>query len=249
MRTLFTALALALSISPLHAQLPDLSKLNTLQGFMELAPAQLPSSPEAAYAGPSYQVAALTPAKAPELPAQFTIKERVLSFTDTFDIVSDGKKLGVISQKLISLTRSFKYKDADGNLVAEARARVFSWGTHVDVTDNLGNPIGGFKEQVTKSFFKVYTAYSILDAQGREIALSEKTDWLGTKIAISDPQGRRIAAIERPWINFFSDHWNAQVYDPKAVDSRVMVMIAAYKTSVDNERRREARDKEDDSDK
>jgi uncharacterized protein YxjI len=242
MKILLTLAAFTLSISPLHAQVPDLSNLNTVQGFIEYAPAQAPAAPEAAYAGPSTHLAALTPA--PQLPAEFTIKERVLSFTDTFDIVSSGKKLGVISQKILSLTRSFKYKDADGNLVAEARSRILSWGTHIDVTDDLGQPIGGIKEQVFKSFFKVYTVYSILDAQGQEIATSEKVDWLGTKVTLSDHQGRQIATLQRPWINIFSDHWDAKVYDPKAVDSRVMVMIAAYKTSVDNDRRAEERAKE-----
>ncbi|MCX5797486.1 MAG: hypothetical protein NTY77_18495 [Elusimicrobia bacterium] len=249
MRLLLSALVLAFAVSPLRAQVPELSQISAVQGFMEFAPAAIPSSPEAAYAGQAYTLAAATPAQAPQLPSAFSIKERIISFTDTFDVVSDGKKLGVITQKILSLSRSFKYKDADGNLVAEARSRIFSWGAHVDVTDNLGNPIGGFKEQVFKSFFKVYTAYSILDAQGKEVALSEKVDWLGTKVEITDPQGRRVATLERPWINFFSDHWDVKVYQPNAVDSRVMIMIAAYKTSVDNARRREARDKESDSKK
>ncbi|MDD5629411.1 MAG: hypothetical protein PHU21_10130 [Elusimicrobia bacterium] len=244
MKSLLSLAALALAISPLQAQVPELSQLTAVQGFMEYAPAQMPATPEAVYVGQAYTLAAAAPAQAPQLPSQFSIKERVISFTDTFDVVSNGKKLGVITQKILSLTRSFKYKDADGNLVAEARSRVFSWGTHVDVTDSQGRPIGAIKEQVFKSLFKVYTAYSILDAQGREIALSEKVDWLGTEINISDKQGRRVAVIKRPWINFFSDHWDVQVQDPKAVDSRVMVMIAAYKTSVDNARRREARDRD-----
>lgn len=237
-------LLFSLAVTPLCAQVSDLSKLKTVQGFLEYAPAALPSDVSGAYAGASYHLASAQAAPAPQLPAEFQIKERILSFTDTFDILAGGKKYGVITQKIISLTRSFKYKDADGNLVAEARSRILSWGSHIDVTDNLGQPIGSIKEQVFKSFFKVYTAYSILDAGGKEIALSEKVDWIGTKLAISDKQGRLISTIERPWINFFSDHWTVKVHDPKAVDSRLMVMIAAYKTSVDNARRQEERSRE-----
>ena len=237
-------LLFSLAVTPLCAQVSDLSQLKTLQGFMEYAPVEAPADPAAAYAGASHRLASAQAAPAPQLPAEFMIKERILSFTDTFDILAGGKKYGVITQKILSLTRSFKYKDADGNLVAEARSRILSWGSHIDVTDNLGQPIGSIKEQVFKSLFKVYTAYSILDAGGKEIALSEKVDWIGTKLAISDKQGRLVAVIERPWINFFSDHWTVKVRDPQAVDSRLMVMIAAYKTSVDNARRQEERSRE-----
>ncbi|MBI5240763.1 MAG: hypothetical protein HY926_09845 [Elusimicrobia bacterium] len=239
-------LIFSLSVAPLHAQVSDFSKLKTIQGFTEYAPAEAPADAKAAYAGPAYNIAAAQATPAPQLPSEFKIKERVISLTDTFDVVAGGQKYGTITEKFFSLTRSFKYKDSQDNLVAEARARILSWGTHIDVTDNLGQPIGSIKEQVFKSLFKVYTAYSILDAGGKEIALSEKVDWIGTKLAISDKQGRLVATIERPWINFFSDHWTVKVHDPKTVDSRVMVMIAAYKTSVDNARRRDSERRKND---
>src|SRR3989339_1099261 len=147
-------LLFSLAVAPLCAQVSDLSQLKTLQGFMEYAPVEAPADPAAAYAGASHRLASAQAAPAPQLPAEYQIKERILSFTDTFDVISDGRKYGVITQKILSLTRSFKYKDADGNLVAEARSRVFSWGSHIDVTDNLGQPIGARKEQVFKSLFQ-----------------------------------------------------------------------------------------------
>ena len=203
------------------------------------------SVPEAA---PAAQAAAAqgAPARAPSLPSEFTIHERVISLTDTFDLKDGKKTMGTITEKFFSMTKSFKYVDAAGVCVAEARARFFSWGTHVDVTDCQGRKVGAIKENVLKSFFKVYTTYSILDGSDKEIATSEKVEWISTDVALTSRQGRAIAALHRPWLNFLSDNWTVKVSDPNACDSRLIVMIAAYKTSVDNDRRREESGKSDD---
>ena len=86
MKILLTLAAFTLSISPLHAQVPDLSNLNTVQGFIEYAPAQAPAAPEAAYAGPSTHLAALTPA--PQLPAEIIqgIRARYLDLAGRFGV-------------------------------------------------------------------------------------------------------------------------------------------------------------------
>ena len=191
-------------------------------------------------------VAAPGAAAAPSLPDEFTIHERVLSLMDTFDLKAGGNKFGKITEKFFSMTKSFTYEDASGVCVAKARSRILSWGTHVDVTDCADRPLGAIKEQVMKSFFKVYTIYSILGPDGRQTAVSEKVEWISTDVVLRRADGRTIAELHRPWLNFLSDNWEVKIRDHQAVDARLLVMIAAYKTSVDNDRRREARRKSDD---
>lgn len=220
---------------------PCLARAGALEELKAAAPQD--ASPVVAAAPPAAPAAS---APAPKLPSEFTIHERVIALTDTFDL-KDGKKImGTITEKFFSLTKSFKYVDASGSCVAEARARFFSWGTHVDVTDCQGRKVGAIKENVLKSFFKVYTTYAILDGQDREIATSEKVEWISTDVTLTSKQGRAVASLHRPWLNVFSDNWTVKVSAADACDSRLIVMIAAYKTSVDNDRRAEESRKSDD---
>jgi len=212
--------------------------LTQLQGAAGMAPAAVTVPATVAVPG--------TAASAPSLPDEFTIHERVLSLMDTFDLKSSGGKFGKITEKFFSMTKSFTYEDASGACVAKARSRIFSWGTHVDVTDCTDRPVGAIKEQVMKSFFKVYTIYSILGPDGRQTATSEKVEWISTDVVLRKPDGRTIAELHRPWLNILSDNWEVKIRDHQAVDARLLVMIAAYKTSVDNDRRREKSSSSDD---
>lgn len=45
------------------------------------------------------------------------------------------------------------------------------------------------------SAFKVFTVYSILDANGNLIAQSEKVDWIGTEFNLFDTHKSKIARI------------------------------------------------------
>lgn len=181
---------------------------------------------------------------APALPDELTIHERVISLVDTFDLKAGNAALGTITAKFFSLTKAFTYVDAQNHCIAKARARLLAWGTHIDVTDCSDRPVGAIKENVLKSLFKVYTQYSMLDAQGAEIATSEKVDWISTDLTIRRPDGRVIATLHRPWLNILSDKWTVKIADHAAVDSRLIVIIAAYKTSVDNDRRENERRKD-----
>ncbi|MCX5790156.1 MAG: hypothetical protein NTX64_16860 [Elusimicrobia bacterium] len=213
--------------------------------------AQAPAAPEIRRISDSFPVPTQA-LPAPELPATFSICERFFAFTDTFDIKADGATLGTIRERLISFTKSFTYTDAGKNKVAEARARFFALGATVDVTDGAGRKIGTIKEDILKSLFKVYTQYQILDAAGKPIATSEKVEWLSTEIVLRDPAGRVVAEVRRGFkenLLRLTDRWDVSIRAPKAIDSRLVVMIAAYKSSVDNDRRKEQSRKSSDDDK
>jgi uncharacterized protein YxjI len=233
------ALCAAVSAS---AQTSALDELRSAAGSAAVAPA--PATPLSAP-----RAAAPAPLAGPVLPDELTVHERIISLTDTFDLKAGGAKFGTITEKFFSLTKAFTYVDAKDACAGKARARLLSWGTYIDVTDCSDRPIGAIKENVLKSWFKTWTTYSILDAQGREIASSEKVEWISTDLTIRRPDGRTIATLHRPWLNVLSDNWSVKIADHAAVDSRIIVLIAAYKTSVDNDRRAEEDDKKKDDDK
>ena len=227
----FLVLCLA-AVAPARAGSPAFNELLAAGGGA--VPAVVAPSPS-----PAASAVPPTSESAPVLPNEFVIHERAISLTDTFDLKEGSSSFGTITEKFFSLTKSFSYVDASGRCVAKARARLLSWGTHIDVTDCADRPVGAIKENILKSLFKVYTTYSILDANGREIAISEKVQWISTDLVLRRPGGAPVAELHRPWLNFLSDNWNVKIRDHAAVDARLIVLIAAYKTSVDNDRRNE----------
>jgi uncharacterized protein YxjI len=234
-------LAVCLAAAPARAGSASFQELQSFAG----APAPAVMVPAAA------SVPSPAPAQeaAPALPDEFIVHERVISLTDTFDLKAGSSSFGTITEKFFSLAKAFTYVDASGRCVAKARARLLSWGTHIDVTDCADRPIGAIKENVLKSFFKVWTTYSILDARGQEVAVSEKVEWISTDLVVRRRDGGVVAELHRPWLNVFSDNWTVRIRDHASVDSRLVVLIAAYKTSVDNDRRAEEDSKKSDDDK
>jgi uncharacterized protein YxjI len=235
MKIVLSLAAAALAAAPLNAQSAALDRLRAAAG----------SDAVVTVSAPAAAPVPVPPSAAPALPDEFTVHEEIISVrkvlldTDTFDLKGGSGQFGKIIEKFLTLTKDFTYVDASGQCVAKSRARLISWGTHVDVSDCAGRPIGAFQEHVLRSLFKVNTVYSILDGQGKEIATSEKVEWISTSLTLRRPDGSVIAELHRPWLNILSDNWDIKIRDHAAVDARVIVLIAAYKTSVDNDRREE----------
>ncbi len=172
----------------------------------------------------------------PKLQDEFILNERIISLTTTLDLEDDNGKFGTIKEKLISLARSFTYTGPSNETIATAKQKLFSWGVQIDVFDCARKKIGTIKENILKSMFKTYTTYSIEDASGEIVAISKKVSWLATSFSLKTPEGKDIAKMKRPVINFFGDKWKMQIENHKQVDPRLYIMIAAYKTSADNQR-------------
>ncbi|MBI3298409.1 MAG: hypothetical protein HYZ75_09620 [Elusimicrobia bacterium] len=183
------------------------------------------------------------------LPDDFLVRERPFAWTDSFYIKAGDLNFGRIDQEVFAWGKSFRLTDSDGKHVAEAKAKVFTWASTVEVFDAQGRKIGEIKEDILKSLFKVYTTYHIYDAQGRLVADSEKAEWFNTDITLRALDGRVVATLHRPRLTWRpTDRWQVAVKDPGAVDKRLLSMIAAYKTSVDNDRESaERRQADDDS--
>ena len=177
-----------------------------------------------------------------DLPNDFQVNEEVISMTNSFDIIAGKNTYGTVTEKMFSWTRTFFVRNSAGVDLGKASARAWSWGTHIDVYDASGKLLGGIKEEVTKSMFKTWTSYSILDPANAVIARSKKVEFFGTDVTISSPAGEVLVTISRPAVNWVSDTWNVSIKKPGVIDPRMVVVIGAYKTAVDNERAAESDD-------
>lgn len=54
---------------------------------------------------------------------------------------------------------------------------------------------------------------------------------------MKDSRGSTLSTIKRPMINLTGDTWTVDIANHDVIDPRILVMIGAYKTSADKDRR------------
>ncbi len=175
---------------------------------------------------------------APSLPDHFTVKERVIfKVKNSFDVEGDGANHGKVYEHLVQLTRSFTFEDKDGATVATASLSAFSWGTQINIVDGNGKTIGTIKEEVFSSLVSNWNTYKVLDASGKVVAYSKKSEFFATNITLENTSGKVVAELHRGAINWTGDSWSVTIKDRSAIDARILPFIAAYKTVSDNEKK------------
>lgn len=81
--------------------------------------------------------------EAMEVPKDFTVTERWLSWTTTFDIEAEGAFLGTVDRRVLTLAPTrYDFFDEKEKLQASAHMRWLSVGFVFDITDSKGKPIG-----------------------------------------------------------------------------------------------------------
>lgn len=164
------------------------------------------------------------------------LKERVFfKVKNSLDVQVQGKSEGKVAESIIQLSRTFTWTDSSGQVAASARTAIVSWGTEINVYDGKGTKVGSIEERIFSSWFRTWSTYDIKDASGKQLAVSEKSEWFGTTITLTSPSGAVVAELDRPWINIWSDTWNVYIKKPGVVDNGILVMIAAFKTASDRD--------------
>jgi uncharacterized protein YxjI len=173
-----------------------------------------------------------------ELGGSVKMSEKMLTFWgDQFVIHDSRQTYGAIRQNVISFTKNMTLYGPDQMTeIATGKARFFSIGSKMDVVDAAGRKIGSVQEHVLESLLKVSTHYTILDAAGNTVADSDKSEFFSTHIAIRTPDGRVIATMHRGPFQVFADRWWIDLANDSAVDKRILMLIPAFKRSVDNDR-------------
>jgi uncharacterized protein YxjI len=172
------------------------------------------------------------------LPEEFTVVERFISWTNTFDINTDLGTFALARKSFFSLTPTFTLEDDQGRPLASAKAHFFSWGTVADVTGPEGEIIGRIEEEVWRIL--PWAEYQLFDAEDHLVAIARMNFW-GTHFNLFPPEDpdHIYATIERPFLRAFRDYWTVQVrdyavFETGKIDPRLLIMIAVYQTDKDN---------------
>lgn len=176
----------------------------------------------------------ITPIKPPmELPEKFYVTEHWFSWTRTFDIETDFKKLGTVHRKWLSLRLEYDFYDFLENLQARAVKRLFSYGALFDVTDVQDAAIGSVEEHIF-SFFETFSMYS---PSGDHLATAKLNFW-GTQYTMTSPHfSEPIATLSRSFFRL-KDNWEANILNQEAfaygkIDPRLFIVVMAFQTDID----------------
>jgi len=174
----------------------------------------------------------------PSLPQaeEYKIVERVFAIGIDFSIETHGDKIARIDQKHFIWGTAFTLKTAQDELIATAKARVFSWGVKVDVEDCNGNRIGMLDENVIRSMFSLKTIYSLYDSASELQGQSKELNFVGTDITFYNSSKKEIASLNRRVFNPLADKWTLKISSISELDPSLMFFTAAYKTLADKER-------------
>jgi len=162
------------------------------------------------------------------LPEEFTVTERWLSLTTTFDINSKNQYLGTVHRKFFSWSPEYHLLDAHENLLATARMRFFSLLTVFDIKDYNSQPLGMIKEEVT--WF--YPTFTIISPNHYLLGEAVMNFW-GTQFTILHPfDGHEIATISRPFFRLKSN-WKITIHDMASISANnihphLLMTLAAF---------------------
>lgn len=168
----------------------------------------------------------------------------------SFNIISQqGEKLGKISREIINLTTRFNLKNLEGDLVAYGENKLLSFGTVTNFYDCNGDRIGKLGEEIFKSMFQVYTSYKLYDEHDYHIATSKKVEFiLSTFSLYNSDTDEEVVEINQRW-HPLKDNWSVHIKDDYAIDSRIALLIPAFKSQANHNRKNETESKEADSKK
>lgn len=176
------------------------------------------------------------------LPTEFKIKQHWFSASSDFDIVVSNKTIATVHRTIWLMPYQYNFNIGQ-DLMAQANGPWHSSTGDYEMRDSQKKVIGKVVE--TTSFFGPYR-YEIRSSSNQVLAIMSLSD--GTNFVLRDPStSAEIAKLTRPWIGKgINDDWtvkitNRSLWDKNGIDSRFVILIAAYQSDSDQERWEESK--------
>jgi uncharacterized protein YxjI len=150
--------------------------------------------------------------------------------TSSFDIEEGPLFHGKVTRELISLALKYDYYDAEGNFQGIARRRIFTIGNIFDISDRDGKNLGIVDEKILSLFH----TFDIYNEKGQWILRASLNFW-GTTFTFTDPSGKVLATISRPFINLLKDIWTAHITETSemaSIDPRLFTIVPIFRTDL-----------------
>lgn len=162
-----------------------------------------------------------------EFPDNFSVIERWISATSTFDLVANKITLGSLYREL--LTYNYSFYNANHEKTAIADYKFFSLLVHFDIYDREKHLLGVAEEKV----FSFFPSFKIYANDGKTALATASMDGWGTTFTIYDPVTNQIMGyMQRPYFRVKND-WqvkitNRALLESKQIDFRVLMTVIAF---------------------
>ena len=164
-----------------------------------------------------------------DMPDEFDITQRWVSFTSTYDIETETQKMGTLYRKFFSFLLTYEFLDPYNNKLATAQSRFFSLTATFDIYDN-DNRFLGMAEEKLFSFFPTFDIYGS-DAITK-LAKAKLNFW-GTNFSIYDPvTNEEMASLHRSFFRL-KNNWtfsviNRPLLTSKNINPKVLLTVIAF---------------------
>ncbi len=180
-----------------------------------------------------FRTSALLCAQTDLLPRQFTVQERFFALTPTFDVESKDLFIASAKRRFFHYRTVYELTDQNGDVLAVAEGRLFSWGAAFDIYDNEHRLLGSFQEEI----FRIlpWAEYFLFDAAG-DLAGTARMNLFGTSFDLfssGDPTQIH-ATLWRPFIRIFRDFWTVSIQESSSIDPRLVICLSVIQTDKDN---------------
>lgn len=169
----------------------------------------------------------IKPAYAFELEKRMYLTEHYLSYTSSFDVSTDERKLGTVYRRVLSLNTVYDFYDLQNIIISSAKSHFFSFGAHLDVFGSNNELLGTVEEKI----FSWFPSFELYSTEGVRLATAKMNFW-GTKFTLYDGNSDRVLGeLSR---NFFRirNHWTIDIKDldrvkERQIDARFLLTVLA----------------------
>ncbi|MCR9191988.1 MAG: hypothetical protein NXI01_04940 [Gammaproteobacteria bacterium] len=181
-------------------------------------------------------LALISSAFAFDLEKEMFLSQHVLSYTTSYDISSQDKRLGTIYRRVLSLTTKYDFYDTQKKLISSAEAHFFSFGAHFDIYDDTEKNILGTVEEKVIAFFPTFDLYA---TDGTHLGQAKQNFWGTTFTLYSDKNHTHVLAVmSRKWYAWKND-WAITITDmervkAKHIDPRFLMTVLAIEGDLED---------------
>lgn len=173
------------------------------------------------------------PVYAFELENKMFLTEHYLSYTTSFDVSTDERKLGTLYRRVLSLNTVYDFYDIKNKLLATAQSHFFSFGAHLDIFDDNKVLLGTVEEKV----FTWFPSFDIYSPDGVRLASATMNFW-GTTFTLYDGRStRELAKMSRDFFRL-RNSWTIDIQQldrvkEKQIDARLLLTVLAVQGDIE----------------
>lgn len=175
----------------------------------------------------------IKPAYAFDLENKMYLAEHYVSYTTSFDVSTDERKLGTLYRRVLSLNTVYDFYDIHNQIISTAKSHFFSYGAHLDIFAANNELLGTVEEKI----FTWFPTFEIFSPEGLRLANAKMNFW-GTTFTLYDGRSERVLAVMSRDFFRLRNYWTIEIKDmdrlvERHIDSRLLLTVLAVQGDIE----------------